>query len=208
MEDLPKKFGNTYPLKPRFALLAAMCVGGIEGIDSYIKALKSVSVSYPNTEEDKKAKEMVALLSNTKSNDKSSTPQVVKNENDANKPKYPFDTEINTGHYVLVVFEDTKANVNDFKNKITDFNTKNFNLLRLNVSTLMLDGSLPTLIVRKFKDRKDAEDYLKVAVDNNDFLPTNSAAFKLYFIGQNNYREVLQKQNFTEYVKFYEDTFK
>ena len=208
MEDLPKKFGNTYPLKPRFALLAAMCVGGIEGIDSYIKALKSVSVSYPNTEEDKKAKEMVALLSSSKSNDKSSSPQVVKNENEANKPKYPFDMEINTGHYVLVVFEDTKVNVNDFKNKITDFNTKNFNLMRLNVSTLMLDGSLPTLIVRKFKDRKDAEDYLQVAVDNNDFLPANTAAFKLYFIGQNNYREVLQKQNFAEYVKFYEDTFK
>jgi hypothetical protein len=71
----------------------------------------------------------------------------------------------------------------------------------------MLDSKLPTLIIRKFKDRKEAEEYLKTADGNKEFLGANASAYKMYFIGQNNYRDVLQKQNFSEYVNFFEQTF-
>ena len=65
----------------------------------------------------------------------------------------------------------------------------------------------PTLIVRKFKDRKEAQDYLNTAEGNSEFMGKDAPAHKIYFIGQNNYRDVLQKQNFGEYVKFYEEMY-
>ena len=207
IEELPKKYGVNYPLKPRFAILSAMCVGGLQGVDEYIKSLKSVSVSYPNTDEDKKAKEMVALLSGSKVDNKNPNPQPVKSDGDGNKSKYPFDNEANTGHYILIAFDDVKANINELKIKITEFNSKTYSLLRLNVSSLMLDGKTPTLIVRKFKDRKEAQDYLNTAEGNSEFMGKDAPAHKIYFIGQNNYRDVLQKQNFGEYVKFYEEMY-
>jgi hypothetical protein len=72
----------------------------------------------------------------------------------------------------------------------------------------MLDGNIPTLIVRKFKDGKDAADYLKAAMGKEDFLGKNPPQHRLYFIGQNNYREVLQKRNFAEYIQFFEQTYR
>jgi len=207
-EGLPKKYGNNYPLKARFAILAAMCIGGMQGQDQYISALKSVSVSYPNTAEDKKAKEMVALLQGNKADDKTVTAQPVKSDKQDLKGNYNFDNDVNTGHYILVAFDDAKTNLNDLKNKISEFNNKTFSLLRLNVSSLMLDGKAPTLIVRKFKDRAEALDYLKTVDGNSEFMGKDVPAHKMYFIGQNNYREILQKQNFGDYVKFYEENYK
>ena len=207
-EGLPKKFGNNYPLKARFAILAAMCIGGMQGQEPYISALKSVSVSYPNTEEDKKAKEMVALLQGNKADNKTPTPQPVKSESKEIKGNYNFDNDLATGHYVLVAFDDAKTNLNDLKAKISDFNNKTFSLLRLNVSSLMLDGKSPTLIVRKFKDRTEAVEYLKTVEGNSEFMGKDVPSHKMYFIGQNNYREILQKQNFGDYIKFYDENFK
>jgi hypothetical protein len=207
-EGLPKKYGNNYPLKARFAILAAMCIGGMQGQDQYISALKSVSVSFPNTEEDKKAKEMVALLQGNKTDNKIVTPQPVNSDSKELKGNYNFDNDVNTGHYILVAFDDAKTNLNDLKGKIADFNNKTFSLLRLNVSSLMLDGKSPTLIVRKFKDRAESQEYLKTAEGNPDFMGKDVPAHKIYFIGQNNYREILQKQNFGDYVKFYEENYK
>ena len=207
-EGLPKKYGNNYPLKARFAILAAMCIGGMQGQEQYISALKSVSVSFPNTDEDKKAKEMVALLQGGKADNKNINPQPVKTDKSEIKGNYNFDNDVNTGHYILVAFDDAKTNLNDLKGKIADFNNKAFSLLRLNVSSLMLDGKSPTLIVRKFKDRAESQEYLKTAEGNPDFMGKDVPSHKIYFIGQNNYREILQKQNFGDYVKFYEENYK
>ena len=204
LDDLVKKFGAQYPMKAKFALLAAMCKGGIDGIEEYIKALRQISSAFPNTDEDKRAKEMVVILSGMKENVK--TQELVETVED--KPKAQFENDMQVGHYVMVTFNLDNTNTNDLKSVITDFNNKYYNLMRLNVSSLMLDGNIPTLIVRKFKDGKDAADYLKAAMGKEDFLGKNPPQHRLYFIGQNNYREVLQKRNFAEYIQFFEQTYR
>jgi hypothetical protein len=72
----------------------------------------------------------------------------------------------------------------------------------------MLYGKSPTLIVRKFKDRIEAVEYLKTVEGNSEFMGKDVPSHKMYFIGQNNYREILQKQNFGDYIKFYDENFK
>jgi len=48
---IPAEFGNNYEMKARFAILEAMCVGGMKGEQDYIKALRIIVTSFPDTKE-------------------------------------------------------------------------------------------------------------------------------------------------------------
>ena len=53
VKSLKDKFGANYDMKARFALLEAMCLGALKGEKEYIRALKIVITSFPDTEEEK-----------------------------------------------------------------------------------------------------------------------------------------------------------
>ncbi|MBK9491790.1 MAG: hypothetical protein IPO07_25590, partial [Haliscomenobacter sp.] len=56
------RFGAENKLASRFALLAALCTGNIQGKEAYVSALNEVIARYPNSEEQKRAKEILRLL--------------------------------------------------------------------------------------------------------------------------------------------------
>ncbi|MBS3993480.1 MAG: tetratricopeptide repeat protein [Bacteroidetes bacterium] len=61
LDDDLKQFGQS-ALMPKFELLKAYTLGKLQGIDSFKKALEYVSITYPNTEEGKKALELVNTI--------------------------------------------------------------------------------------------------------------------------------------------------
>lgn len=205
IQGLGKKYGDDYPMKARFALLAAMCQGGMKGIDEYVRALRTVATSFPDTKEEKKAKEMIALLTGGKGgknnvNKGGSKP----NKQPANSS---FVDNMKEGHYILITFNDPKAKINDYKGPIVDYNKQYFSLKRLNVSSLMLDGKFPTLIIRKFRNGTEAQEYYNTVSGNKEFLGENASDHSVYFIGQSNYRQILQKRNFGAYRGFFDTTY-
>ena len=53
---------NGQPIIPKFELLKAYAIGKKEGKDAFLKALDNVAMNYPNTEEGKKAVEVISLI--------------------------------------------------------------------------------------------------------------------------------------------------
>lgn len=211
ISDMSKLFGEEHTFKPRFALLAAMCEGGTKGEQDYIKALKVVSTSYPNTPEEKKAKEMIATL--TKNG--SATNTGGSNTNTANYTPTTaanFAANMNTGHYVLVVFDDKKVQVGNYIPTITEFNKTGYDALKLNVSSFMADNNTtPAITVRKFRDAAQALEYANQARNTPTFLGTNAPNNRVLVIGQDNYRSLLQTQQagvLADYIKFHDATYK
>jgi hypothetical protein len=195
------------PLKPRFALLEAMCIGGTKGEKEYINALKSITASFPNTPEEKQAKEMLKYLTGESSTASNTNPNSTSNTTVSGTDTSGFslfERNMNTGHYLLIAFDDKNTNTNNFRDKIADYNKKEFDLLRLNVSALLLDGDQPTLIVRKFKDGTEAMNYYRAANGNVNFLGQNAPKHRIVVIGQNNYKTVLEKQKYKAYIPFFE----
>ena len=199
---------DKHPLKPRFALLEAICIGGSQGEAAYIDALKSVKVAFGDTPEAKQAEQMLRYLeSSGKAQTASNTPSNTNNNKQDAEALKLFEDNMNTGHYVLIAFKDKKTPTNQYRDRITDYNKAEFDLLRLNVSALLLDGDTPTLIIRKFKDGAEAMNYYRAAKDNSKFLGANAPEHDFVVIGQNNYRTVLQKMNFNNYLAFFEQTY-
>ncbi|MCP4438253.1 MAG: tetratricopeptide repeat protein [Aureispira sp.] len=191
--DAKMKHGKDLLMKARFSLLEAMCVGGLKGEKEYARALNAVVVSYPNTAEEKQAKAMLGVLRQGVQDSRTNKPNI--------SAKAVFDKNKNTGHYVLLVFP-PKTKVNQYKVPVTEYNKKNYNLMRLNVSSLMLDGNIPAVIVRKFRNAELAMEYIRKADKNPKFM-SGVDGYTLCAIGQRNYATVIQKQLFKSYLPFY-----
>lgn len=191
--DAKTQYGKDLLMKARFSLLEAMCVGGLKGEKEYARALNAVVVSFPNTEEEKQAKAMLAVLR--------AAGQTDKKESNISANAV-FDKNKNTGHFVFLVFP-PNTKVNGYRVPVSEYNTKNYNLMRLSVSPLMLDGNIPAIIIRKFRNAELAMEYINKAKNDPEFMK-GADNYTFCAIGQKNYATVIQKQLFKAYIPFYE----
>ncbi len=206
--QVSQRFGEQHTFRPRFALLAAMCEGGTKGEQDYIKALKAVSTSFPNTEEDKKAKEIVAALA--KGGSTTTTAETNKGSNSEPSGSTKFTENLNSGHYILIVFKDQKTNVEPFRAPVSEFNTLNYPSARLNVSGMAIENKIPSITIRKFINAADALNYVKQAQAAPAFLGENAPEHRILVIQQDNYRLILQPPygKFDAYIEFHDKFYK
>lgn len=200
VEQVTSSLKKDHPLSPRFSLLQALCIGGTEGKEAYIRALNIVVTSYPETPEKAKAEEMLRYLSGS-SAPVAQKPKDVPSDAEVLGPNSPFHKDMDGGHYVLVVFDNKNTRLNPEKVNVSNYNNQFHKLERLRVSNLLLDLDIPTLIIRKFRDAQQAmKYYYEVISAGEEFL---KAPHQAYVISQKNYKVVLQKRNFTDYIPFF-----
>ncbi|MCH2023200.1 MAG: tetratricopeptide repeat protein [Saprospiraceae bacterium] len=204
---LPNKFGENYEMKARFAILEAMCVGGIKGEKDYIKALKVIVTSFPDSKEEIQAKAMIAILNKNKSSKDKKTLNINTDEFMQKGDLVPYKLNLKTKHLVLIVFENKKTKINQHRAPVTTFNNKFYATNRLSTSSILVDGGIPSLTVRAFANGDLAMKYVVDARSNPEFL-TNVKGFKIYAISQQNYNLALSTQKFFQYIDFFEKNYR
>ena len=202
VKSLKEKFGANYEMKARFALLEAMCMGALKGEKEYIRALKIVITSFPDTDEEKQAKLMLTYLSG-----KDPNKEIKPIDISSNVTKVPYVNKMETKHIVLLVFKNRRTKVNQFRGTISDFNSKHFPNDRLNISTILIDGKLPSVTIRSFTSGKKAMEYVTFLKNDPTFLGGLSN-YDLYAISQQNYNIALSTQNFRSYPNFFNENYK
>ncbi len=174
-----EKFGASNPLQPKFALLSAMSIGSLKGKDDYISALNEVIAKYPNTEEQKYAREVLRLLGASTG----TLPGAQRIEADQ------FVVQDDQVHSVIITLEDATA-LNDCRNAVSDYNKKYHDLDKLRISDVFLvNGEVrtPLIVIRRFKDKAEAMKYLQGVQKNaKDFIPSKYR-YEIYAITQTNY---------------------
>lgn len=197
---IPTEFGNNYEMKARFAILEAMCVGGLKGEQDYIKALRIIVTSFPDTKEEKQAKEMIAILSGKEGSSGGSS--IKKNNLDNGKDIFKVNNDMK--HFILIVFDNQKTKVNQFRAPLTEYNNKFHLNKKLSVSTILVDASVPTLIVRgAYPNADEAMKYVVDARSNPEFLP-EAKGYTIYAISSENYGIAMSTQKFHLYSSFFE----
>jgi tetratricopeptide (TPR) repeat protein len=192
---------NTF--KPKFALISAMCMGNIGGKEKYIAAIKEVIAKFPETGEQKRAKEILRFLDGGESayKDISGTDNVETG---------PYKREDDAVHYVVVILTDKDSKVEDAKAKVSDFNRDNHKSKNLKISNVFFgnDSEIPMLVIRKFEDKAEAMKYYNQADLVRDAFMTEKTNFELFAISQNNYKELLKDKSFAVYKAFFEFAYK
>lgn len=191
-------FGKDHPFRAKVELLRAMCKGGVEGKDEYVKALKTVKTSFPGTDESKKAADMLKIL--TGQTDPEINPV---GDNLAEKGKGNFVYAANAAHFVIVLLVNKNGNMEQAKAKITDYNGVFHSNDRLKASSFLLGAELPAVTVRKFTNATKAMDWIKGTAGKAEFLDPDTTPFELYAISQDNYTALVKDRNFEAYKAFY-----
>lgn len=197
-------YGRKNTLTAKFDLLNAMCLGALKGKDAYVTALKTVKTSYPGTEEEKKAADLLKILIGAVE-DKTPT-KTPGSETPANTSQFTYKNE--TVHFIIVILTDKNSSMEAAKQKVTDYNTKNHAFDKLKSAAILLDKSTQSITIRKFTDGTKAQDYVREVKNKADFLDPAAFPNTIIAISQDNYNTVMKNNSLNDYIQFYQEKYK
>ena len=191
-----EKFGTKHPLQSKFVFLDALCIGKTQGREPYVNALKELIAKYPDTEEEKKAKEIIRLLGIRFT-------ETSKGIQEINPDAYFQVSEKDKLHYVLVSLREG-VDLNQTRNKISDYNKKFHKLDKLTMSTIVLnEKKTPLFVVRKFDSKDKAMVYYDGVQKNINEFGIEPTQFEIFVATQVNYRKILQAQSIDLYRDYF-----
>lgn len=194
-----EEFGAGNPMQAKFALLAAMSAGNIEGKEAYIEQLRNVVARFPDTEEQLRAREILRLLGETTASLPAGAKEEIEN----------FKYEEDKLHYFIIAFSSQDLNLNDAKVQVSDYNEKYHKLDRIRISNIYLGtdakNRVPILVLRRFKNKQEAMAYYQGVVSKKgEFITDEAVEFELFPVTQDNYREVLKERTLDSYRIFFQ----
>lgn len=190
------------PLAPKFALLRAMAYGGMTQRDSMTQQLVDVTQLYDGTPEAAEAQRILQAMGY----------QPERNV-PAEQPKdsvadlladSPYKYEPAGRHSVIIVVDDAKANINQLKVAVSNFNLKNFNQDKLKVSSVVY-GRSKIISVKSFTNAEKAMAYYKAFMANDrEIKGIHEAGYNAYAIAYSNYPTFYKEKDEEAYKLFFE----
>ncbi len=178
---------------PKLMLLNAMAQGQLtDDKTKLLPVLEEVVTKYPDTEEAKKAKEMIDIIKNGYSKN---------TEADFSK-KTPFIYNDKADLRVIIFPEGIKSTL--AKSRIMEFNREFFSREKLKISSKIYGKDKTIILVSKFDTESDASRYIRVFKKTRKYLLDLQKA-KIFMITLDNLKILFQKQNLEEYEEFYEE---
>lgn len=187
------------PLMPRFLLLYAMSVGKTENTSNYKKQLTYILEQYPATEASQRAQELLDAVGRKEQGDSLKT----SGQRDTREDNYAFTPD--ASHFVGIIFPSEKANANDVRIKISDFNRDNAPGQTFEIIPSSLTPAYQLILIRTFEGKDKALDYKKTMEGFHTLLMGSVARneTEYFVITGPNYAELLKQKDFSPYKSFY-----
>ena len=203
VEEKSRLFDGKTDYDAKFTLLQAMAFGNIEGKQRYIKELDNVVKRYKGTDEAIRATEILRFLRG----DAMAFDEILYEEE-----FQKFEVEDDISHYVFVVVYDQNKALQKIKINISDYNKKYHKSSKLNISNIVLnaDSKSNVILVRPFKNKKEAMAYYDTVKKNQDKFITYKGdgeeiiSYELMTATTRNYRELIKQRSIVSYREFFE----
>ena len=192
-------FGNDHDMMSKYDLLEAMCLGNIDGKDSYVSALRKVVIKHNNTPEQTRAREMLRFL---KGDSEAFEGEITSED------IQEFKQEDDKLHYIIVALFEADGNlVNQAKNSINKYNQANHKDKRIRSTSIYLNQQKKThlILLRRFENKKVSMDYFgQITKDADEFLDPGVFQYDLFSVNQKNYREIVKQKSTRSYRLFFD----
>lgn len=183
-------------LRAKYALLRAMCVGGLRMMGPFREALEEVQRQYPGTDEAAAATALLANLDAALSN----TPQKAPAE-----PEGPAYSVEKGNHFVILIIPESAGSVESIKSKISDFNQRFFRNQPIELKTSMWAGKDQVVMIRLFETREQAMTYYDLFKHNKgDLAGINDQGYPLFAISSGNYQKFYVAKDMDGYAAFFD----
>ena len=202
IKEKDKLYKKSKKYEAKFALLNAMSLGNVEGKQEYIAALQSVIRSYPKTDEEVRAREILRFLKG----DQEAFSEIIYDE-----ALEKFEIASDKLHYIFIVtyaldqktFDNTKINISDYNKKFHRFEN-------LKISNIFLnqENQARIILVRSFDDQEQAMKYYDGVKKNKElFIKDPNLGYDIFPVTQKNYREVIKQKTISNYRVFFEQNY-
>lgn len=189
-----KKYGKN-EFAGRFALLRAMCIGRLQGIDSLETALTGVVAKFSSDVPVKaKALELLDYIREKKGQGATTS-----------KPLDLFAFDEKAEHYWVCLLDKNAKSENSFKARLSDYNAKYFSNASLEVSSVQYNDQ-GLVFVKSFKDKETAMTYFDALTQNNEPFDASSTAKNrstIFVVSKDNFQKMVQQKKLDEYYQFF-----
>ena len=159
-----EKYSKNASIMARIDYLKTISYEYVYGRDSLVAQLESYIVKYPTHQLGERCQIMLSNFKKPANN--SGNSNTSKNTTEAET--FTFDeTDF---HFYVFIADIRKANFNDMKVRISDFNKKYFSTVTFEVSSLYLDNTTQMITVSKFPNKSKAMDYFNYIKTQSDVM--------------------------------------
>ena len=201
-------------LIPKFALLSTLCIGHTGDSIAFTDSLNSFLIKYPNTEESKYVAHVLEALDLSPREGMLIEEEevfggelsTVENIDSIDVSMYNYNPD--AIHYYLVVISNEKANANEIKFNISNFNLDYYSFLEFGVNSELLSADYTLIKVDKFKNSSMSTNYFEsVEIAGEVFEEVVDDSYKEFIISKENYGIFKQDKNLMRYQKFFDDNY-
>lgn len=200
-------FGKSQ-VAPRFALLRAEAVGGLEGRQAYIEALEDVVRNYPGTESAAEAKRILDYLGTTRKEapenlaEKAGQPSADSKDVYKPAPAQP--------HFVVLTQPEGSKSTAILQKAIANFNSDNYGLQTFEIAAVVVgtEPSTPCVVIKEFNNRDVAMDYMRHLLSSPALEEHPEAFLDAFVITKENFVKLIQRGNIQEYMRFFYEHYK
>lgn len=181
-------------LKPQFSFMKAKAVGYVRSKEEFKKELEYVVAEFPEDPVKGKAQEILNYMRNN---------QMVTPTSSTAKETTPYQYNSQAKHMFVFSTAAKNKNLNEFKNKISDFNSQSFREKNLEITSTALQGN-QLFLVRTFNNEDEAMRYYKAARNSSKLiLAARQEGAVEYVISVENFRLLFQSKDEQEYKDFF-----
>jgi tetratricopeptide (TPR) repeat protein len=184
------------PLQPKFDMLKALLLADPSNLDAFAAALQEVIDKHSGNEVADKAKAILQLIG---------APDKVEEVSSEDLFKFKGNEE----HYAIMMLPGRSKLANDVKNQLSNFNSKNFSLKKLRISSLLFGSDQTLVLIKTFTDAEDGLNYYDFVNDSFDevFDGIDMEGHEFFIISKANYVQLYKSKELDVYVSFFEQNY-
>lgn len=208
-DEARNKFAKDSVLMPRFAYLRAMALGKIEVQDSLISALQKVIQDYPISDIKPLAQNVLDYIGRMKTGGGESATINADSIRALETAQKIYTLNPDAIHFYVLIVDDSKTDVDALKIKISDFNTKYYDLDNLQVNSLLLENTQEMITISTFDNSDKAMSYYAL-INNSKYIFTKletTGGYSNFVISADNYPIFYRNKNIQQYMKFFEKNY-
>lgn len=181
-------------------MLNALIIATTGDKDAFVEALEKVVANYPTDEVGIKAKEILLGMGYSE--------KVVK-DTEIVDPNTNYTFNASEEHYFLAVINVAGKAAGTLKNNLSSFNSKNYSLKNLRVSSLLLGKEKTLIMIKSFPENTSALEYYANVNKNEAEILTgvNVEGIVFMVIAKSNYIQFYKSKDVDAYLQFFEENY-
>ena len=215
-----------HPLLAKYQLVEAMSFAGLKKIDTCKSILQNVISLYPNTNEQKRAQEILNYIISTDTSNhdtsliKVNDNQYAQNAADSmeaspafkelrlNEGKGNFIYNPNVDHFVMIFIKSVDGKTMSLKSGISDYNLLKHDAQDYKTTLNMLTAQQAFVTIQKFSNALYAKKYLNNMIEEKLlFGQFKTNEYTTAVLSQQNFIELLKTRDILGYLKFYKKSY-